>query len=179
MQALIERHHVPRINGFPSTISEINKAKSQYFKVRDHQLELERTHLTGLQDDDLFEKLVKNYDRKAKKEFDANPDKLLARIIKRNFQPPSYYRKKVPVEDRKRCKVSDMTKAKIFADADNGADYDQLSKKFGLKKDYLYSLFSRRQYQKDLPLFSPKNINRHRKVDAEAKLIIKHVSLSL
>ena len=60
MQALIERHHIPRINGFPSTISEIEYAKTHYFKVREYYLDLERDFLMDVKDDKLFDKLVKN-----------------------------------------------------------------------------------------------------------------------
>ena len=54
-----------------------------------------------------------------------------------------------------------------------------MSKKFGLPVTYLYGLLSRRQYKKDLPLFTNKNINRHRKVLSESKLTIKDVSLRI
>ena len=63
MQALLDRLCISRINGYPSTISEVNESKTLLPKVRTHYLNLEKKLLKDCKDDDLFEKLIKNYDR--------------------------------------------------------------------------------------------------------------------
>ena len=95
------------------------------------------------------------------------------------FRPSSFYRRRARPEDLRKRVVSDAIKSRIFDNADDGVSYKEMSKKFGLPVNYLYGLLSRRQYQKDLPLFTNKNINRHRKLFSESKVIIKDVSLRL
>ena len=95
------------------------------------------------------------------------------------FRPSSFYRRRARPEDLRKRVVSDAIKSRIFDNADDGVSYKEMSKKFGLPVTYLYGLLSRRQYKKDLPLFTNKNINRHRKVLSESKLTIKDVSLRI
>ena len=52
MQALIERHNISQINGFPSTVDQIEKAKNEYFKVREYYLSLEKNLLLDIKSDE-------------------------------------------------------------------------------------------------------------------------------
>ena len=60
MAQLMDRNKLDRINGYPSTISEVNHAQHIYPEVREKYRKIEKELLQEGDDEDEKEKLIKN-----------------------------------------------------------------------------------------------------------------------